>query len=250
MKSDSDLISVKCVPLIPVGSRPLLSTLPPFPAQFETSLHASLTMMNVIEQPKRLPATEALDTYISRQMIPEREMRRAKTITPQSSNESLESTSKRKRSFDMADLLNATVPVEQAIAFPTIAWCMDGESDNEEEPENDAKEPHRIPLDERDADEEDDYFPSSFSSSGLGKRSRLGYSRLGRSKSLKTSLCSLAERSGPTFEDVCSKPGGSWPRFSIGASEARDARRQHKRQKSLKSTREDLQLNILLPLVA
>jgi hypothetical protein len=204
-------------------------------------------MMSVIDQPERLPATEALDTYISRQMIPEREIRKARTITPQSSDDSLEK--RKKRSFDMADLLNATTPVEQAIAFPTIEWCRDGESDDEKERENDVEEPRRIPLDERAVNEGDDYFPSCFSSSGLGKRSRLGYSRLGRSKSLKTSLCSLAEQSAPTFEDVCSKPGGSWPRFSIGASEARDARRQNKRQKSLKSAREDLQLNILLPLV-
>lgn len=208
--------------------------------------------MNTFDAPQRLPATEALDACISRQMIPEREIRKARTVTPQSSNESLECSSKRKRSFDMADLLTATGPVEQAIVFPTIAWGRDGESDDEDEPENDRKELNHVisQLDDDDHDEKKDYFPSSFSSTALAKRSRLGYSRLGRSRSLKTSLCSLAEENTSTFEDECSKPGGSWPKFSVGTSEARDARRQHKRQKSLKSTQEDLQMNILLPLVA
>lgn len=208
-------------------------------------------MMNV-----ELPATEALNVSMSAQMIPEREIRKAaKLVTPQASNDSLESAptcKRRKRSFDMADLLNATAPVEQAIAFPAIEWCNDGESDSEEE--NTEKPLHVISpceIDDDDRDEHDDYFPSRFSTTGLGKRSRLGYRQLGRSRSLKTSLCSLAEQSTSTFEDECSKPGGSWPKFSMGTySEARDARRQHKRQKSLKSTQQDLQMNILLPLVS
>ena len=212
------------------------------------------TMMNALHEPKSLPATEALNVSISSQMIPERELRKAQLVTPQSSNDSLESSAapeRKKRSFDMADLLTATEPVEQAIAFPTIEWCRDGDDDEEEdESENDANDLSAIhPLTDN-HDDDNDYFPSFFSTSGLGKRSRHGYSRLGRSKSLKTSLCSLAEDSAPTFEDVCSKPGGSWPRFSLGTSEARDARREHKRQKSLKSTQQDLRINILVPLVA
>jgi len=208
-------------------------------------------MMSTIDQPQRLPATEALANCISEQMIPEREIRKARIVTPQSSNDSLESAPRKKRSFDMADLLTATGPVEQDIAFPTIEWCRDGESDNEEEPDNDQRELHVISLlNDTDHDEHDDYFPSSFSSTGFGKRSRLGYSRIGRSRSLKTSLSSLAEQAASTFENECSKPGGSWPKFSMGTSEARDARRQHKRQTSLKSTRQDLQLSMLVPLVA
>lgn len=212
--------------------------------------------MNAFDQQERLPATEALHTSLASQMIPERELRRVKIVTPQSSNESLESAPKRrnKRSFDMADLLTATEPVEQAIAFPAIEWCNDGEEEDEaENAEKDQLVPVVSSLDNNDDehDEVNDYFPSTFSSTGLGKRSRLGYSRLGRSRSLKTSLCSLAEQSASTVEDECSKPGGSWPKFSLGQSEARDARRQqHKRQKNLKTTQQDLQMNILLPLVS
>lgn len=97
----------------------------------------------------------------------------------------------------MADLLDATKPVQQAIAFPTIEWCRGEESDNE--PENDNRESHETaPL--GDYDEDADYFPSSISSSGPGKRSRLGYSGLTRSKSLKTSLCNLGEGSTGELE--------------------------------------------------
>jgi hypothetical protein len=211
-------------------------------------------MMNALHEPKSRPATEALNLSISSQMIPERELQKARLVTPQSSNDSLERATpdRKKRSFDMADLLTATEPVEQAIAFPTIEWCRDGDNNEEEEEdcENDAKNLPSTRALTGSHEDDDDYFPSFFSTSGLGKRSRHGYSRLGRSKSLKTSLCSLAEESGPTFEDVCSQPGGSWPRFSMGTSEVRDARREQKRQKSLKRTCQDLQLNLLVPLVA
>lgn len=213
-------------------------------------------MMNSLDIRKRLPATEALECSIATQMIPEREIRKAaKLVTPQSSNDSLEcgttaTATKRKRSFDMADLLSATEPVEQAIAFPTIEWCNDGESHNDGDDEGDVTEstPNKslITTQEHhhhhdfDHDEIQDYFPSySSDTSGLAKRSRFGYSRLGRSKSLKTSLCSLACTS---IQD--DKPGGSWPRME----------RQHKRQKSSSATQQqDLQqmnVNILFPLVA
>ena len=105
------------------------------------------TMMNALNEPKSLPATEALNVSISTQMIPERELRKAQLVTPQSSNDSLESSTapqRKKRSFDMADLLTATEPVEQAIAFPTIEWCRDGDDDEEDESENDANDLYAI----------------------------------------------------------------------------------------------------------
>lgn len=207
-------------------------------------------MMNTIEPPQRLPATEALETCISMQMIPEREIRKAKIVTPQSSDDSLESAPrKKKRSFDMADLISATEPVEQAIAFPTIEWCRDDESEHEVEPDSEHKALHLIsPFNDLN-DEQDDYFPTCFSSTGLGKRSRLGYSRIGRSRSLKTSLCSLAEQDTSTFQEECSKLGGSWPKFARRHGEP-EPMRQHKRQKSLKAAREELRPNVLVPLVA
>jgi hypothetical protein len=214
--------------------------------------------MNVSEQHHFLanyfPATEVLERCITSRSLPEREYRPAKMSTSPSSNSkvttplsfnTLESKPQRKRSFNMADLLDATKPVQQAIAFPTIEWCRGEESDDE--PENDNRESHETaPL--GDDDEDADYFPSSFSSSGPGKRSRLGYSGLTRSKSLKTSLCNLGEGSTGELEVR------SWSHFltdedeilsfSIGTSNSAS---KYKRQNSCgRSGCQQMQLNFLL----
>jgi hypothetical protein len=209
-------------------------------------------MTNNIIYQHRSPATEALDRYLARLTLPEPEFRRSKVsnpnvITPSSSNEALESITKKKRSFDMADLLYATKPVEQDIAFPTIEWCRDGESDDFLENDQHFLTNKIAPLDDVEEDEEDD----SFSSSALGKRRR--HNRLSRSKSVKTSLCSLG--------DGASRDGKvrSWghfladkvemPSFSIGTSDS--ASKQKRQNNSYRRSRhEQMQLNFLIvPLI-
>ena len=215
-------------------------------------------MMNVINQhhvpANYFPATEALERCITSQSLPEPEYRRAKVSIASSSNpkaitplssDARKRKSQRKSSFEMADLLDATRPVEQAIAFPTIEWCRDDESDDEEE--NDNREFHEtVPL--GDDDEDQDHFPSSFSSSGLGKRSRLGYRGLVRSKSLKTSLCNLGEGFkrdrkvqswGHDLADVVEIPS-----FSIGTSNS--ASKHKHRNSCARSSCQQMQLNFLI----
>jgi hypothetical protein len=145
--------------------------------------------MNAIEQCKSLPATEALERDIAQQRLPQ--------AYGHSRSSSLKDTlekSRKKRSFDMADLLEATAPVELAIAFPTIEWSLDDE------------------INDMDVEslEVSSYFPSaSCSSPALGKRSR--FTCLVRSKSLKSSLCSLVRRS--SSHSLVKRSEGSWGQF-------------------------------------
>jgi hypothetical protein len=205
---------------------------------------------NIIDQ-HRFPATEALDRCLARLSLPEPEYRRAKVsnpivITPSSNESALESSTKKKRSFDMADLLNATEPVEQAIAFPAIEWCRDGESDDFPENDQHFLMSEIAPLNDVDDEAEDDYFPSSLSSSFLGKRRR--HNPLARSKSLRNSLCSLGEVS---TRDAEVRSWGHFladevemPSFSVVTS---DSASKHKRPNSYgRSRREKMQLNFLI----
>lgn len=145
--------------------------------------------MNDIDQCKSLPATEALERDIAQQRSPQ-SYGHGRSSSLQDALEK----SRKKRSFDMADLLEATVPVEVAIAFPTIEWSLDDEtSDMDVKP---------LGL--------TSYFPSaSISSPALRKRSRS--TCLVRSKSLKSSLCSLVRIS--STHSLVKRSDGSWGQF-------------------------------------
>lgn len=193
---------------------------------------------NIIDQ-HRFPATEALDRFLARLNLPEPEYRRV--ITP-SSKEALESSTKKKRSFDMADLLDATEPVEQAIAFPAVEWCRDGELDHFPENNRHILLNEIAPLHDADDEEGDDRLPSSFSSFTLEKRIR--HNRLARSKSLKTSLCSLGEVATRVAKNRSWSRENEIPSFSIVTS---DSASKHKRHNSYERSRcEQMQLNSLL----
>lgn len=131
---------------------------------------------------RRLPATEALQDLQRRCL--QRPYRRV-TASPPS-----ETTIETNESFDMTEMISATAPLEEDLyAFPKIEWTLDDESD------------HKQTLNMSDlSNAQDDHFNSSshhsHSSPILGKRPRIEYhGRLVRSKSLKSSLCYLAEQS-------------------------------------------------------
>lgn len=110
-------------------------------------------------------------------------------------------------SFDMQDLKVATEPLEKSMEFPTIEWTLD-----EEETDHETR-------DMSPAGKSDDLFGSSSHHSEpiLGKRIRLEHhSRLVRSKSLKSSLCYLAEGSvSRRNSSVFSAKEGSWGQFAV-----------------------------------
>jgi hypothetical protein len=209
-------------------------------------------MTNNIVCQNRFPATEALDRFLTKLTLPEQEYRRAKVsnsnVIAPSLNEALERSTKKKRSFDMADLLDATEPVEQDIAFPAIEWCRDGESDdfpanNQHFPTNEIAPLHHVDVDE---EENDDSFPSSSSSSDFGKRRR--HNRLVRSKSHKTSLCSLGE---VATRDAKARSWGHFladgvdmPSFSIITPDS--ASRSMRENNYGRSRREQMQFNFLI----
>ena len=68
------------------------------------------------------PATDALERALKA------------TVAPLVSKEPQPMISlKRPRSFDLSPLLEATHPVEDSIAFPSIEWSFDTDSDDEDE---------------------------------------------------------------------------------------------------------------------
>jgi len=99
--------------------------------------------------------------------------------------------------------MDATEPLEQSLAFPTIEWTLDDDESDHEECE--------VPL------KNDELLPSYHSAPFLGnKRPRLEHhSGLVRSMSLKSSLCYLAEQSvSPSRRSsIRSVRQGSWGQF-------------------------------------
>jgi len=152
-------------------------------------------MNTMVDTRHRLPATEALNRDIERREMPRPRRRRKLGSSPQ------EDATKHKISFDMADLVEATGPVEEDIAFPKIEWTLDDEEESD----------HQVPSLED--------FHSSHSSPMLGKRTRRHYHhRLVRSKSVK-SLCYLAEDSISCRKLEPNTNGGSWGQFATDSNE-------------------------------
>jgi hypothetical protein len=152
---------------------------------------------HAIEQYKSLPATEALERNIAQQRIPQ-SYGQSRSLALQ---DALIKPPK-KRPFDMADLYDATEPVEQAIAFPIIEWSLVDETDDVD------IEPY----------EASSYVPSAtFSSPFLGQRRRSSCRRLVRSKSLRSSLCALA--GGSPCHSFIVGVEGSWGQFVCNEEE-------------------------------
>lgn len=206
--------------------------------------------MHAIPSQSSLPATKALEQLQGN--LPAREYRRTVIVSPDSSGSSLSSMGEIgcKRSFDMDELIRATEPVEESIAFPVIEWCRD----DSDEDETDVPPTFNKSLTSfvRDEEDEDD--------TSLGKRRRTS-PHMVRCKSLKTRLCSLATSSN-SFEPATSAlesmmQSGSWghfvhdddtPSFSIGSNNRDSPRSKSHRKRSSKSPmsrchrREHLQL--------
>jgi hypothetical protein len=142
------------------------------------------TTVHTDRQRRLRPATEALQD-VQRSALP-RTYRRRVTASPPSETTTAESTS---ASFDKTETITATDPLEQdAYPFPKIEWILDDEDEiiNQQQTFNKPTEGDHI----------DTSSHQSKSSPSLGKRSRLEYQgRLVRSKSFKSSLCNLADKS-------------------------------------------------------
>jgi hypothetical protein len=150
------------------------------------------------------PATEALLDF-QRSALP-RTYQRKVTASPPSETTTEETTN---ASFDMTEIMTATVPLEQDVySFPKIEWIPDDEDEAIYQQQTFNRPP--------DEDLINTSSHHSKSSPSLGKRSRLGYQgRLVRSKSLKSSLCYLADKA---FSDQRRKLSfksqkGSWGQF-------------------------------------
>eukprot|EP00541_Cyclophora_tenuis_P009803 CAMPEP_0116573734 /NCGR_PEP_ID=MMETSP0397-20121206/18965_1 /TAXON_ID=216820 /ORGANISM="Cyclophora tenuis, Strain ECT3854" /LENGTH=211 /DNA_ID=CAMNT_0004102345 /DNA_START=21 /DNA_END=656 /DNA_ORIENTATION=+ len=93
-------------------------------------------MISRSEQTSVLPATEALK-LAQQQTLPchEYERRKGLLTSATTTTKRRKLFEKRASSFDLLELLEATEPVEQSIAFPTIEWCLD---DNEESDVNES----------------------------------------------------------------------------------------------------------------
>lgn len=159
----------------------------------------------MVDTRRHLPATEALNR-VERQEKPRPHRRRRVATPPTRKN-----ATKRKSSFDMTDLMGATRPLEEVIAFPKIEWAQDeDESDHHE----------FLPL-----HNDSDHFLSSdhsHSSPILGKRIRREHHGLVRSKSLKSSLCYLAEQSTSRRRSITKANDGSWGQFVSNSDEEQE----------------------------
>ena len=155
------------------------------------------TSTHAIDQYKSLPATEALERNIAQQRIPESYGR-----TRQLSLHDALLKPPKKRSFDMADLYDATAPLEQAVAFPIIAWSVVDETDD---------------IDHGPHEEASSYASAPFSWPVLGQRRRSSCRQLVRSMSLRSSLCALAGSS--PCQSFIMGVEGSWGQFVCNEEE-------------------------------
>ena len=157
---------------------------------------------NMMASRQCLPATEALNRDMQEHGMPRPYGQRQITPSPPKEHDEPQ---KRKRSFDMSNLQSATEPLEEAfISFPKIEWTMDEECEVDADHHVD-----EIP----DLKNDDDRFYSSHSLPSLGERTRAFHKSLVRSKSLKSSLCFLAERSVSRRQSGVSAKEGSWGYF-------------------------------------
>jgi len=156
------------------------------------------------DYPSNLPATQALERLSH---MPSREYITSKKIT------STIPRNKKSSAFDLSDLVSASQPVEESIAFPMIAWDSDeGDSDADD---RESCAPSSLTCD----DEDQERLSRSESMSSLGKRGRDGGTGMVRSKSQKVNLTSLAggsaseapRRTGSCFEFNTPSSAGSFP---------------------------------------
>lgn len=162
-------------------------------------------MVSTTERQHRLrPATEALQD-LQRSALT-RPYRREVTASPPS-----ETTAENTNTFfDMTEIMTATAPLEQDVyCFPKIEWIPDDEDET-------IYQQQALKTSTAD-DNVNTSSHHSRSSPSLGKRSRsrLDYHGLVRSKSLKSSLCYLADKSichGRQKRSIKSQKG-SWGQF-------------------------------------
>jgi hypothetical protein len=150
------------------------------------------------------PATEALQDFQRRALSSPYQRRVA--ASPPSETTTEETTDE---SFNMTEIMSATVPLDRDVySFPKIEWIPDDEDEAI----------HQQKSFNNSTDDNPNSASShhSKSSPSLGKRSRLEYQgHLVRSKSLKSSLCYLADKSFSHQRRKLSfkSQNGSWGQF-------------------------------------
>jgi len=183
-------------------------------------------MINTFDRRRYLPATEALRA-MERCEMPRQYQRRVVSPSPPKDDES-------KASFDMTDLLGATQPIEDMMAFPKIEWALDDDEYGHQD----------VPRQQERPPNTEGHLQSSQHSQSLpslGKRSRRAYqSRLVRSKSLKSSLCSLVDRSVARRRCVATPKEGSWGHFVSNSDEEQEMQRKDMKLPSSRSDQLDL----------
>lgn len=150
------------------------------PAPYHTQ-HCMDFTTGTTEKVKHFPATEALDKYTEMQ-----------SLAPKQSATSDNRSVVTKRTFDMTDLVQATQQVDRPVSFPTIDWC----TDDALEKEDCCHQHHEMLPGDNDS--------PSFSTSFYGRKRirRSGYGCIEISKSLRESLCYLAERSDSSLNTI------------------------------------------------
>jgi hypothetical protein len=162
------------------------------------------------------PATEALQDFQRRALSSPYQRSVAASAPSETTTE--ETTDE---SFNMTEIMSATVPLDQDVYFfPKIEWIPDDEYDPKIEwiPDDEDEAIHQQKSFNNCTDENPNNTSShhSKSSPSLGKRSRLEYQgHLVRSKSLKSSLCYLADKSFSHQRRKLSfkSQNGSWGQF-------------------------------------
>jgi hypothetical protein len=139
---------------------------------------------------RSIPATDALDLalkVLENPRVPQDDPTKVrKERTPMISSRGLKrSQSKMGSSFSLSDLLDATKPVEESIAFPCIEWTFD---DDEDDSDSNSFPSISSPS--------DDLTPPSFDFSNLddvlfNHRAKRTCRGLLRSKKIETDLASL-----------------------------------------------------------
>lgn len=192
-------------------------------------------MHKLEEMYQNLPATRALEMMKDR--LPEREYRCVSfdrsTVSSSSSLSAINEEIVTKKSFDMADLLHATKPVEMSISFPAIEW--DRHDVDEDETDSVGRQNKRLSRCEVEEKEEE------FDHISHGKRRKKR--GMFRSVTVKSSLSSLGNSTSfdpakSTFALDRNFGSGSWghfvsekddlPDFSIGSTDSDHSFRRKK----------------------
>lgn len=163
--------------------------------------------------PLALPATEALNRTLSEELdfcqISRERSQKRKHDGQMTASPQIKTGTQRKVSFDMIDLINATKPLEESIAFPIIEWNLDDDDDESD---------HRV-YDYQVQGDPHNSSSHSYSSPSLGKRAKRHHRRMVRSMSLKSSMCFLADQPDSIEGSPISAREGSWGQFDIFAED-------------------------------